>query len=177
MEQEVGIIFILIIFYYRIFSLSYDEFHPYLYKQHESQPYKEFATFDSAVDEFFSAIEAQKLELKVRNQEESFMKKIDAVRKEQENRVQSLIDQQTSNVRKAQLIELNLEMVEAAITIIRNAVASQMDWRELHELVTEEKKRGNPIADIIHGLKLETNQLTLILSYVLIFYQYSGCNL
>ncbi|KAI7860665.1 hypothetical protein BDC45DRAFT_429820 [Circinella umbellata] len=142
----------------------YDEFHPYLYKQHESQPYKEFATFDSAVDEFFSAIEAQKLELKVRNQEESFMKKLQAVRKEQENRVQSLIDQQTSNVRKAQLIELNLEMVEAAITIIRNAVASQMDWRDLHELVAEEKKRGNPIADIIHGLKLETNQITLILS-------------
>ncbi|KAI9257286.1 hypothetical protein BDA99DRAFT_441428 [Phascolomyces articulosus] len=142
----------------------YDEFHPYLYKQYESRPYKEFNTFDSAVDEFFSAIEAQKIELKARNQEEAAMKKLEAVRKEQENRVQVLVDQQTTNVRKAQLIELNLEMVEAAITIIRNAVASQMDWRDLNELVAEEKKRGNPIADIIHALKLETNQITLLLT-------------
>ncbi|KAI9492473.1 fibronectin-binding protein A N-terminus-domain-containing protein [Zychaea mexicana] len=142
----------------------YDEFHPYLYKQHESRPYKEFNTFDSAVDEFFSAIEAQKIELKARNQEEAAIKKLEAVRKEQENRVRMLVDQQTTNVRKAQLIELNLDMVEAAITIIRNAVASQMDWQDLNELVKEEKKRGNPIADIIGSLKLQTNQITLLLS-------------
>ncbi|KAI8147504.1 fibronectin-binding protein A N-terminus-domain-containing protein [Fennellomyces sp. T-0311] len=142
----------------------YDEFHPYLYKQHQSRPHKEFITFDSAVDEFYSAIEAQKLELKARNQEEAAMKKLDAVRKEQEGRVQVLADQQAINVNKAQLIEFNLEMVDAAITIIRNAVASQMDWRDLNELVAEEKKRGNPIADIIHSLKLETNQITLLLS-------------
>ncbi|KAL0075765.1 fibronectin-binding protein A N-terminus-domain-containing protein [Phycomyces blakesleeanus] len=142
----------------------YDEFHPYLYKQHESKKFKEFPTFDGAVDEFFSAIEAQKLELKARSQEEAALKKLESVRKEQESRVEGLLNQQTTNTRKAQLIELNLAMVDAAITIIRNAVASQMDWQDLKELVKDEKRRGNPIAQIIDGLKLDTNQITLLLS-------------
>ncbi|KAI7904244.1 uncharacterized protein BX663DRAFT_431769 [Cokeromyces recurvatus] len=142
----------------------YDEFHPYLYKQFENRTYKKFATFDKAVDEFFSAIESQKLELKSRRQEEAALKKLEAVRKEQESRVQSLLNQQITNVRKAQLIELNLQLVDAAITIIRNAVASQMDWQDLNDLVKEEKRRQNPIAMIIDALKLETSQITLVLS-------------
>lgn len=47
---------------------SYDEYHPYLFKQHESKKYKEFSKFDAAVDEFYSAIEAQKIELKAMQQ-------------------------------------------------------------------------------------------------------------
>ncbi|KAI9333487.1 fibronectin-binding protein A N-terminus-domain-containing protein, partial [Pilaira anomala] len=142
----------------------YDEFHPHLYKQFTNRQYKEFPTFDSAVDEFFSAIESQKLELKTRRQEEAALKKLDSVRKEQEKRVKILLDQQITNERKAQLIELNLPLVDAAITIIRNAVASQMDWQDLNDLVKEEKRRQNPVALIIDTLKLDTNQLTLILS-------------
>ncbi|CAO0793809.1 unnamed protein product [Mucor circinelloides] len=142
----------------------YDEFHPFLYKQFANRQFKEYPTFDKAVDEFFSAIESQKLELKSRRQEEAALKKLEAVRKEQESRVQSLLNQQITNVRKAQLIELNLQMVDAAITIIRNAVASQMDWQDLNDLVKEEKRRENPIAMIIDDLKLATNQLTLILT-------------
>ncbi|ORX62000.1 hypothetical protein DM01DRAFT_1331468 [Hesseltinella vesiculosa] len=142
----------------------YDEFHPYLCHQHANKKYNEFDTFDAAVDEFYSAIEAQKLEMKARNQELSAMKKLEAVRKEQQSRVEGLMDQQMSNTRKAQLIELNLEMVDAAISIIRNALASQMDWKDLEELVKEEKRRGNPIALVIDGLKFHTNQITLLLS-------------
>ncbi|KAI9267123.1 fibronectin-binding protein A N-terminus-domain-containing protein [Helicostylum pulchrum] len=142
----------------------YDEFHPHLYKQFANRKFKEFPTFDGAVDEFFSAIESQKLDLKTRRQEEAALKKLESVRKEQEKRVQVLLDQQITNVRKAQLIELNLQLVDAAITIIRNAVASQMDWQDLNDLVKEEKRRQNPIALIIETLKLDTNQLTLILS-------------
>lgn len=142
----------------------YDEFHPFLYRQFANRQFKEYPTFDKAVDEFFSAIESQKLELKSRRQEEAALKKLEAVRKEQESRVQSLLNQQITNVRKAQLIELNLQMVDAAITIIRNAVASQMDWQDLQDLVKEEKRRENPIAMIIDDLKLATNQLTLVLT-------------
>lgn len=149
---------------YLYHSVSYDEFHPFLYKQFANRQFKEYPTFDKAVDEFFSAIESQKLELKSRRQEEAALKKLEAVRKEQESRVQSLLNQQITNVRKAQLIELNLQMVDAAITIIRNAVASQMDWQDLNDLVKEEKRRENPIAMIIDTLKLATNQLTLVLT-------------
>jgi len=40
------------------------EFHPMLYKQHESQPYQELVGFNQAVDEFFSKMESQKLDLR-----------------------------------------------------------------------------------------------------------------
>ncbi|KAI8066316.1 fibronectin-binding protein A N-terminus-domain-containing protein [Gongronella butleri] len=142
----------------------YDEFHPYRYHQHENKQVKEFDKFDGAVDEFYSALETQKLEMKVRSQENAALKKLEAVRKEQASRVEGLLSQQMSNTRKAQLIELNLDMVDAAISIIRNAVASQMDWKDLEELVKEEKRRSNPIALMIDGLKLQTNQITLLLS-------------
>ncbi|ORZ14664.1 fibronectin-binding protein A N-terminus-domain-containing protein [Absidia repens] len=142
----------------------YDEFHPYLYHQHASKKYLEYPTFDGAVDEFYSAIEAQKLEMKARNQENAAVKKLDAVRKEQQGRVAGLLDQQMTNTRKAQLIEYNLDLVDAAISIIKNAVASQMDWLDLKELVTEEKRKNNPIALMIDDLKLKTNQITLLLS-------------
>ncbi|CEG64531.1 hypothetical protein RMATCC62417_01486 [Rhizopus microsporus] len=142
----------------------YDEFHPFLYKQFTHRKFKEYPTFDMAVDEFFSSIEAQKLELKTRKQEEAALKKLEAVKQEQEKRVESLLNQQLTNTRKAELIELNLQYVDAAITIIRNAVASQMDWQDLNDLVKEEKRRGNPIALLIDTLKLDTNQITLVLT-------------
>jgi hypothetical protein len=47
---------------------SYDEFHPHLYEQHKSRPFKEYDTFDAAVDQFFSEIESQKIDMKARSQ-------------------------------------------------------------------------------------------------------------
>jgi uncharacterized protein (UPF0264 family) len=80
------------------------------------------------------------------------------------NRIQGLESLQLSNVRKAQLIETNLQMVDAAILIIRNAIATGMDWRELEDLVNDEQKHGNAIALMVDSLKLETNQISLRLA-------------
>ncbi|KAG0261714.1 hypothetical protein BG011_000741 [Mortierella polycephala] len=144
--------------------VTYDEFHPYLFSQHESQTYKEFESFDAAVDEFFSAIESQRLELKKRAQEEHAQKKLDGVRMEHLGRVRGLEEAQQLNVLRAELIEANLEMCDQAIMIIRNAIATGMDWKDLADLVEEEKKHGNPIALMIDALKLESNQVCVILS-------------
>ncbi|KAG2177194.1 hypothetical protein INT43_007851 [Umbelopsis isabellina] len=142
----------------------YDEFHPHLYEQHKSKKFKEFDTFDAAVDLFFSEIESQKLEMKVKTQEENSVKKLEAVKREQMNRIQGLENLQMTNVRKAQLIEFNLQMVDAAIMIIRNAIATGMDWRELEDLVKNEQKHGNAIALMIDSLKLESNEISLRLA-------------
>ena len=45
--------------------LTNQEFHPLLYKQHEALPFLEVNTFNQAVDEFFSKMESQKLDLRV----------------------------------------------------------------------------------------------------------------
>ncbi|CAG8729924.1 15441_t:CDS:10, partial [Racocetra persica] len=142
---------------------TYNEFHPFLFEQHKSKPYKEFDSFDLAVDEYYSSMESQKLLLKERNQEKAAMKKLEAIKKEQYSRVENLQSAQEINMRKARLIESNVDIVDQAIIVIRNAIASSMDWKDLENLVMEEKKKGNPIAAIIAGLKLEMNQITLLL--------------
>ncbi|KAF9106296.1 hypothetical protein BGX27_009240 [Mortierella sp. AM989] len=144
--------------------VTYDEFHPYLFAQHRSQIFKEFESFDAAVDEFFSAIESQRLEVKKRGQEEHAQKKLDSVRMEHFGRVRGLEEAQQMNVMRAELIESNLEMCDQAIMIIRNAVATGMDWKDLADLVDEEKRHGNPIALMIDSLKLESNNVCVILS-------------
>ncbi|KAF8971959.1 hypothetical protein BGZ46_010228, partial [Entomortierella lignicola] len=144
--------------------VTYDEFHPYLFSQHKSLDYKEFESFDAAVDEFFSAIESQRLEVKKRSQEEHAQKKLDSVRMEHFGRIRGLEEAQQMNVMRAELIESNLEMCDQAIMIIRNAVATGMDWKDLADLVDEEKRHGNPIALMIDSLKLESNCVCVILS-------------
>ena len=64
---------------------------------------------------------------------------------------------------KAELIELNADLVERASLVIRNAVANAMDWGDIDLLVKEAQGRGDPVAMAIHSLKLSTNQITLLL--------------
>lgn len=82
----------------------------------------------------------------------------------QENRVQSLKKEVDYSIRMAELIEYNLEDVDAAILAVRAALANGMDWKGLVRMVKEEKKAGNPVAGLIHSLQLEKNCITLLLS-------------
>ena len=67
---------------------------------------------------------------------------------------------------KAQLIELNVDIVEKACLVIRSAVANAMDWGDIELLVKDAQARGDPTAMAIHGLKLKTNEITLLLGYI-----------
>ena len=55
--------------------------HIFRFKQHEQSTIKEFETFNGAVDEFFSQLESQKLDVKVAQQERQAMKKLDNIKK------------------------------------------------------------------------------------------------
>lgn len=48
--------------------LTNEEFHPMLFRQHKDKPFKELETFDTSVDEFFSNLEGQKMDLKALHQ-------------------------------------------------------------------------------------------------------------
>lgn len=43
---------------------SNQEFHPMIFEQHKNGPFIEFDSFDKAVDEFFSNMESQKIDMK-----------------------------------------------------------------------------------------------------------------
>lgn len=82
----------------------------------------------------------------------------------QENRVQTLKKEVDRSVKMAELIEYNLEDVDAAILAVRMALANRMSWEDLARMVKEEKKSGNPVAGLIDKLHLERNCMTLLLS-------------
>lgn len=68
------------------------------------------------------------------------------------------------SVKMAELIEYNLDDVDAAIMAVRVALAKGMNWDDLARMVKEEKKAGNPVAGLIDKLHLQRNCMTLLLS-------------
>ncbi|XP_020701212.1 nuclear export mediator factor NEMF isoform X2 [Dendrobium catenatum] len=142
----------------------YDEFCPILLNQFKSRECMKFETFDAALDEFYSKIESQRSEQQQRSKEGSAMQKLNKIRLDQENRVLTLKKEVDHSIKMAELIEYNLEDVDAAILAVRVALSKGMTWDDLARMVKEEKKAGNPIAGLIEKLHLERNCITLLLS-------------
>ncbi|KAJ1104155.1 hypothetical protein NDU88_001570 [Pleurodeles waltl] len=149
--------------------LTYEEFHPFLFAQHAKYPHVEFETFNKAVDEFYSKLEGQKIDLKALQQEKQALKKLENVRKDHEQRLESLQQAQEIDTVKGELIEMNLDIVDRAIQVVRSALANQIDWTEIGIIVKEAQMQGDPVALAIKDLKLQTNHITMLLKnpYVL----------
>ncbi|XP_030539979.1 ribosome quality control complex subunit NEMF [Rhodamnia argentea] len=145
-------------------SQIYDEFCPILLNQFKSREHIKFQTFDAALDEFYSKIESQRAEQQQKAKEDSAVHKLNKIRLDQENRAQTLKKEVDRCVKMAELIEYNLEDVDAAILAVRVALAKGMNWEDLARMVKEEKKSGNPVAGLIDKLHLERNCITLLLS-------------
>lgn len=67
---------------------------------------------------------------------------------------------------KGELIEMNLEIVSRAIQVVRSALANQIDWTEIGAIVKEAQAQGDPVANAIKELKLQTNHITMLLRWV-----------
>ena len=48
---------------------------------------------------------------------------------------------------------------------INTAVANQMSWPEIEELLDDAKQSGDPVARAIQAIKFDINHLTLLLKY------------
>ncbi|KAM4724267.1 ribosome quality control complex subunit NEMF isoform 1-T1 [Anableps anableps] len=143
--------------------LTYDEFHPFLFAQHTNCPYLEFDTFNKAVDEFFSKMESQKIDMKALQQEKQALKKLENVKKDHEQRLEALHQAQEVDRVKGELVEMNLPVVERALQVVRSALANQVDWTEIGIIVKEAQASGDPVACAIKELKLQTNHITMLL--------------
>ncbi|XP_034833767.1 ribosome quality control complex subunit NEMF homolog [Maniola hyperantus] len=145
------------------FLLTNQEFNPMLYRQNKDQPYAEFDTFDRAVDEFFSALEGQKIDLKTVHVEREAMKKLQNVRKDHEKRITELERVQLEDRKAAEMISRNEPLVEQARLAIQTAIANQMSWDDIQLLVKTAQDNNDPVASAIKQLKLKTNHITLLL--------------
>uniref|UniRef100_A0A8C4ZAK4 Nuclear export mediator factor n=1 Tax=Gadus morhua TaxID=8049 RepID=A0A8C4ZAK4_GADMO len=143
--------------------LTYEEFHPFLFAQNAKGPHLEFDTFDKAVDEFYSKMEGQRIDMKALHQEKQAMKKLDNVKKDHEHRLVALHQAQEVDRVKGELVEMNLAVVERALQVVRSALANQVDWAEIGLIVKEAQEAGDPVACAIKELKLQTNHITMLL--------------
>jgi predicted ribosome quality control (RQC) complex YloA/Tae2 family protein len=91
------------------------------------------------------------------------MKKLANIRQDHEKRLANLHHVQEIDERKARLIEMNQPLIDHAIQVVRSALANQVSWKEIDELVEEATRKGDPVAKIIKKLKLSTNHITLLL--------------
>nr|XP_023014500.1 nuclear export mediator factor NEMF homolog [Leptinotarsa decemlineata] len=146
------------------FFYSNQEFHPMLFNQHKSMPNVEFATFNEAVDVFFSSLESQKLELRAVQQERDAMKKLENVRKDHDHRLEALERTQDIDRQKAELITRNQKLVDSAIFSIQTILANQVSWEDIDEMVKDAAAKGDPVAKHIKKLKLEVNHICLYLT-------------
>lgn len=140
------------------------EYHPFLFHQHKDMPYKEFDSFDQAVDEFYSTLEGQKIDVKTMQQERDALKKLSNVKRDHEKRLEDLSKIQIEDKKRAELITRNQALVENAILAVRSALANQMAWLDIHDLVKAAQMKGDPVATCIKQLKLETNHISLYLT-------------
>ncbi|VAI28429.1 unnamed protein product [Triticum turgidum subsp. durum] len=142
----------------------YDEYCPILLTQCKSREYDKFETFDDALDEFYSKIESQRVNQQHKAKEDSAVHRLNKIKLDQENRVHTLRKEADHCITMAELIEYNLEDVDAAIKAVRVSLANGMSWEALARMIKEEKKAGNPVAGLIDKLSFEKNCITLLLS-------------
>lgn len=117
-----------------------------------------------AVDEFFSSQESQKIDMKTLQQEREALKKLSNVKKDHTKRLEELNKVQDDDKKKAELITCNQSLVDKAILAIQSAIASQLSWPDIQELVKEAQANGDIVASSIKQLKLEINHISLLLT-------------
>ncbi|POR33294.1 Ribosome quality control complex subunit 2 [Tolypocladium paradoxum] len=153
---------------WKVEDLLYEDFHPFLPQKLKDDPsikVLEFQGYNRTVDEFFSSLEGQKLETRLTEKEATAKRKLDAAKQDQTNRIEGLQEVQAMNFRRAAAIEANVERVQEAMDSINGLLAQGMDWVDIGKLVEREKKRHNPVAEIIMlPLNLAENIITLKLA-------------
>ncbi|KAF9769552.1 hypothetical protein IL306_013029 [Fusarium sp. DS 682] len=149
-------------------NILYEDFHPFIPYKLKKDPtieVLEFKGYNETVDEFFSSLEGQRLESRLSEREAAAKRKLEAARTEQSKRIEGLQEAQALNFRKAAAIEANVERVQEAMDAVNGLLNQGMDWVDVGKLVEREKKRHNPVAEIIKlPLNLAENIITLELA-------------
>jgi len=53
--------------------------------------------------------------------------------------------------------------VDKALSVVRSALANQIDWSDITDIIKEAQSHGDPVAMAIKSLKLEKNHFTMLL--------------
>jgi len=139
------------------------EFQPHLLQQHKKQQCLKYSTFAIATDEFFSHLSSQKVSHKADTAEAAARERLAKIQADQQRRVDGLVKEQERWREGAQLVEAHAEDIDRALGVINSALENGMDWAALEQLVSVEQANENPIALLIHSLKLDKDEVVMAL--------------
>lgn len=125
--------------------------------------FKEFESFDRAVDIYFCNMESQKIDSKALHAEKDARKRLENIKLDHQKRLDSLAKAQKEDEEKARLIECNCDKVENALLVIRSLIACQTSWSDIWETIKEAKAKKDPVACLITGVKFDRNEFTMCL--------------
>ena len=141
-------------------SLEYifDEFHPFEpFKENKSNlKFESFDGYNKTLDKFFSTIESTKYTLKVEQQKQNALKRLEHARSEREKQIELLITQQEINERKGNTITYHAHVVEECKEYVQDMIKKQMDWTDIENIIKFDASRGKAVAQFI---KLPLNLL------------------
>jgi predicted ribosome quality control (RQC) complex YloA/Tae2 family protein len=141
----------------------YEEFHSFFFTQLKDALVLEKATFMNAVDEFFSLIESQRVDVSIAEQQKQALKKLENVQKDHERRLDALRRTQEKEQRQARLIEENVDLVDRIIVYMRTLMAAELSWPDVAELLERRRERGDQIAEHVINADIATNTVTILL--------------
>lgn len=121
--------------------------------------------FNEAVDDYFYQLEERQATERLKHQEMAVNKKFDSIKKEQESRIAALEESIADCLRKAQVIETNLKLIEEAVLVINTGLKNDMSWTDLEMLIEAEKRNGRSTALLIEKLKLASSLIELKLPW------------
>ncbi|KAG5440635.1 hypothetical protein PCK2_000345 [Pneumocystis canis] len=94
--------------------------------------YYSIITFDNdynaCIDKYFSSLESQKFDIKLKNQEDNAHQRLQVVKDEHQKKISDLQKFQNICIKKAKAIEENLELVDETIKAVNACVLQSMDW-------------------------------------------------
>ena len=147
---------------------SFQEYHPYNFAQFLLPTSKvsvhEYPTFSEAVDKYYNLLDEQKVEQKFLNAEKQALKKLDNVKKDHEMRVKQLDEVQSTHTVKGHIIEVNRELVDQCLLLMRAAIANKMTWDQVKEWLETLAANGVVASKAIVKMDLKSNEVTLRLS-------------
>lgn len=139
----------------------FQDFLPYLFLQHSKSLIQSYESFGEAVQDFFRQAASQKALQRQHQLERASQDKLVKVRQDQESRVKALQEEQEALQMQAVVVQQQASAVDAALTVVNSALNSGMNWEQLEQLIQVERDAGNPIASLIHELRLKEDAMIL----------------
>lgn len=140
------------------------EFISFPFMQFQDKMIVDFNSFMLAVDEFYSKMEGQKIDMKTMQQEREALKKLSNVREDHEKRLDGLLTVQNTDKRKAELIIANQDLVQCVINSMQLAIATQASWKDLETFIQKNNHCTDPVIGTIKGCDLQKNIVIMSLN-------------